>query len=424
MILFTNQYLNIENYIDQSSRPFLLSDCVLDTLNSVYQSIPPGINITFEIDSDSHEVCGNKRELKRLFSSLLLNMVSVSGESGDITISIAIAYIDKQTFVTQSYLKPRQYICITINRSETVSRAAAPGNATLPDKISQRILSVAEMSRIIRNHKGWITQNTTYKNSVCSQIFLPKAGRHQTNSATYFLRKSKLILWITPSEIVIDVGRAMLKRLHYLLLPAYTAKQALTLYKLAACNIQTVILDIDLHDMSALDVYFELKRIRPSLRVIICSDYPIGRSADTLLQAGADGFLRKPWTFSALAKIIRGVSDRRKHERYPAKHVTCIVSAGNTMARGKLLDIGEGGLSLMYYHTLPSSERNIALSLIVENKKRIVNNIPCKIISATPQNRFQRTDNMLHTRLRMQFGPLEPHQERQLSNFFSTNIPN
>jgi DNA-binding NarL/FixJ family response regulator len=57
--------------------------------------------------------------------------------------------------------------------------------------------------------------------------------------------------------------------------------------------------------MSGIDLFTELRRIHPDLRILLMSGYNLhGARADGLLASGAAGFLQKPFRSDDLAAAV------------------------------------------------------------------------------------------------------------------------
>ena len=60
-------------------------------------------------------------------------------------------------------------------------------------------------------------------------------------------------------------------------------------------------------DMPGNKVYDQMKKIKPNLKVILCSGYSIDGPAQEILDAGAQGFIQKPYALKALAAKLNEV---------------------------------------------------------------------------------------------------------------------
>jgi DNA-binding NtrC family response regulator len=74
-------------------------------------------------------------------------------------------------------------------------------------------------------------------------------------------------------------------------------------------EIQLLLTDVVMPKMSGKDLADEMRRIRPGLKVVLCSGY----TGDTVMQQGvldaSAPFLQKPFTLRSLAVTVRAVLD-------------------------------------------------------------------------------------------------------------------
>jgi DNA-binding NarL/FixJ family response regulator len=61
-------------------------------------------------------------------------------------------------------------------------------------------------------------------------------------------------------------------------------------------------LDIKLPDMEGRKVYPLIMEARPDMKVLVCSGYSIHGPAQDILDAGAEGFIQKPFHIAELAE--------------------------------------------------------------------------------------------------------------------------
>ena len=70
-------------------------------------------------------------------------------------------------------------------------------------------------------------------------------------------------------------------------------------------NIDVAILDVVLPDLEGKDIYSLLIQERPNLKVIVYSGYSINGPAQDILDAGAHGFIQKPFSIAELSEKLR-----------------------------------------------------------------------------------------------------------------------
>ena len=82
-------------------------------------------------------------------------------------------------------------------------------------------------------------------------------------------------------------------------------------------QIDLALLDIKLPDMDGGRVYPLIMEARPDLKVIVCSGYSIDGPAQAILDAGAEGFIQKPFLIAPFAKKLKEVLEGKKATTSP-----------------------------------------------------------------------------------------------------------
>ena len=171
---------------------------------------------------------------------------------------------------------------------------------------------MAAVYGIIKNHGGHIQVTSSPDQGTQVTILLPPA----TEEPPLATDQSRLpqssewkptILLIEDEELVLDVNRAILNRLGYQVVEARTGQQAIDLIRQSPQAFDLVFLDIKLPDMDGRAIYPIVRRYRGSAKVIICSGYALDGPTQNLMDSGADGFIPKPFTLSAVSAKLKEV---------------------------------------------------------------------------------------------------------------------
>ena len=115
------------------------------------------------------------------------------------------------------------------------------------------------------------------------------------------------ILVIEDEEPLVEIFRQILERLGYRVLLARTGKEAVELAKTFDGQIDLALLDIKLPDMDGGRVYPLIMESRPDMKTIVCSGYSIHGPAQAILDAGAEGFIQKPFSIAPFAEKLKEV---------------------------------------------------------------------------------------------------------------------
>ena len=112
------------------------------------------------------------------------------------------------------------------------------------------------------------------------------------------------VLIIEDEDMVMDVSRKMLEKLEYHVLEARNGEEASSILRTYNGDIDIVIMDICLPDMMGGVLYPVIKKVRPNMKVIVSSGYNLEGPAREILDAGAQGFIQKPYSLAELSEKV------------------------------------------------------------------------------------------------------------------------
>lgn len=115
------------------------------------------------------------------------------------------------------------------------------------------------------------------------------------------------ILLVDDEDIIWDVVIDMLQELGYTVILAANGRECVEIYRDNPGQIDLVLLDMVMPEMNGRQAYFALKELDPKVKVLLQSGYVAEEDAREVLDAGARGFLRKPYRMTELARRIRDI---------------------------------------------------------------------------------------------------------------------
>ena len=117
------------------------------------------------------------------------------------------------------------------------------------------------------------------------------------------------ILLVDDEDSVRNHGLSRLKRFGYTVLTASSGEEGLDLYTNKKNEIDLVIMDIGMPGMGGSKCLREIKRLDTAAKVVIASGYSSNGLVNDALEAGAAGYIGKPYRFSDLLNKVRSVLD-------------------------------------------------------------------------------------------------------------------
>ncbi|MGD9367259.1 MAG: response regulator [Desulfobacteraceae bacterium] len=290
-----------------------MSEVVQSTLSFVKHTIPDTITVNTMFKTDLPWVKIDTTQIQMVVSSIVSNAVEASEPNGQINIFCKSVVVTGENREKHSNIPPGRYVSfVTADTGmgmdeETIKRIFEPFFTT---KFEGRGLGMAAVYGIIKNHGGHIHVTSQPEEGTEVRIYLPAQEDSDTPLADgkdLPIKGSGTILMVEDEVDIVEINQAWLKRIGYSVIIATTAHEAIEIICHTEVQFDAVLLDLVLPDMDGAAIYPHIREHRPLAKVIICSGYDQDGSTQKLLDAGADGFLHKPFTLIELSKILNQV---------------------------------------------------------------------------------------------------------------------
>jgi two-component system cell cycle sensor histidine kinase/response regulator CckA len=128
---------------------------------------------------------------------------------------------------------------------------------------------------------------------------LPESQRPRRGSGT--------LLVVDDEEVIRTTLRAYLEDLGYTVECAAEGTEALDLFRRRRGAFDLVLLDMVMPGMDGPACFEGLRRIAPEVRVLLASGFSPGEDLQQLERQGALGFVRKPYRYAELSRILAGL---------------------------------------------------------------------------------------------------------------------
>jgi CheY-like chemotaxis protein len=174
-------------------------------------------------------------------------------------------------------------------------------------------LGLASTYGIIKNHSGYIDVYSEKGKGTTFEIYLPASEKEVVKKEKFpeeVLEGTETILFVDDEYVVLEAGQQILKTLGHTVFQVRSGKEAIEVYRKNQNEIDMVILDMIMPEMSGGETYDRLKEINPEIKVLLSSGYSIEGQATDILERGCNGFIQKPYSISVLSKKIREVLDK------------------------------------------------------------------------------------------------------------------
>jgi CheY-like chemotaxis protein len=247
-----------------------------------------------------------------VLSAVVHNAAESMESGGWIRVTIRNEIVGENATIGQD-LVPGPYVCLSIEDNgkgmdeEIRKRVFEPFFTT---KFHGRGLGMPAVYGIIKGHDGYVAVDSEPGKGTHVRIYLPAVETKEKKPEVRErepLKGAGTVLLVEDEALIMDVSRKVLERIGYRVLQARTGKEALRVCGSFREKIDLAILDVVLPDMGGKEIYQSLMNERPGLKVLVCSGYSVDGPAQDILQAGAEGFIQKPFSLLDLNRMLQDI---------------------------------------------------------------------------------------------------------------------
>ena len=273
-----------------------------------------------EITIDCHLAEGlqsvevDSNQIEQVVINLLVNAAQAMPGGGNITITTSQMCIEESEAKVLDIVAG-QYVQLAIADTgkgmdqETMARIFDPFFTT-KDIGHGTGLGLAMVYGIIRNHSGSISVESELNRGTTFTVLLPVSDKKISDDievADEPAKGSERILLVDDEPMILEVGQEILKALGYDAITAGSGEKALEIYTNEMNNIDLIVIDMIMPNMSGGELFDHLVAINPDVKVLLASGYSIEGEAREILNRGCRGFIQKPFSISEFSKKLRKI---------------------------------------------------------------------------------------------------------------------
>ena len=264
-------------------------------------------------------VAADQGQIDQVLMNLYVNAWHAMPGGGTINIQTENVLID-ENYNKMYQVKPGRYVKISVTDTgvgmdKSVQKRIFDPFFTTKEMGTGTGLGLASVYGIIKNHGGFINVCSEEGRGSTFNIYLPATGsegmaqRAEHKGEDKIIRGKETVLFVDDEDMIIEIIEEMLEQLGYKVLIARSGKEAIETYEKNKEQIDMVILDMVMPDISGGDTYDKLKEINPDIKVLLASGYSLDGAATEILDRGCNGFIQKPAKMRELSHKLRGIWD-------------------------------------------------------------------------------------------------------------------
>jgi PAS domain S-box-containing protein len=306
-------------------RPVNLNQEVQDAFRILERTIPRMISIELHLEENLWTVNADPVQMEQALINLGVNAADAMLDGGLLRIATQNVILDNENLTCCPHVQPGRFVLLSV--SDTGCGMAAD----VLDKIFDPFFTTKETGKgtglglasvygIVQEHGGCIRCDSEPGQGSIFRIFLPALADAGVNTPALTgealdappARGSEAVLVVDDEADLRELTVEALQSFGYATFVAEGGQEALDLYAAEMERIDLVLLDLNMPGMSGRNCLRELLRMNPEVKVLVASGYTVDNQAEQIIQAGALGFIAKPYRMGELQARVRAVLDQRK----------------------------------------------------------------------------------------------------------------
>ena len=307
------QILTFSRQPGAGRRPVIVSYLVREALRMIRATIPSTIDIEEDIGAISSVVLAEPTQIHQILINLCTNASHAMEEKGGV-MKVSLTEVEGKNLSFFSPIISDLYIKLSVSDSgygmtaETMERIFDPYFTT--KKFGEGTgLGLSVVHGIVKSYSGEIKVFSDPGKGSRFDIYIPVIEGEEIekseNTMTVPSGKGEKVLVIDDEKVLVDIMEEILKKLNYEVFSFTDSKEAFLFFRDNPDNIDIVVTDQTMPELTGLELAGKIMAIRPDIPVILCTGYSKQVRRIDLKAAGIRELLMKPVVRIEIAEAIR-----------------------------------------------------------------------------------------------------------------------
>jgi len=262
----------------------------------------------------------DRGQVEQILLNLALNAQDAMPSGGVLSITTALVFLDKKySGADGRNLKPGNYAMLEIRDSGGGMQPDVLEHIFEPFFTTKEVghgtgLGLASVYGIVNQHKGAIEVNSEIGRGSSFKVFLPvSAGSlasvnsvQKTDASVY---GTEVVLLVEDNEMVRFFVEHVLRRHGFNVIVAESSEKGLDLLESYPADINLMLTDVIMPEMSGKELYAHAMKFRPKIGVVYMTGYGEDVLSGQGLSGTGDRIITKPFTVAELVSAVRNTLD-------------------------------------------------------------------------------------------------------------------
>lgn len=294
--------------------PVMVGPIAQEVCDLMRGSTPATIEVAYSGAADDVVVMGDPTRLHQLLMNLCTNGVQAMGDGGKLELSVTTEVLELARRVRSGEIPPGEYVRIAVSDTghgiapEVIDRIFEPFFTTKPAGRGTG-LGLALVHSVVSEHKAFIEVASELGRGTTFTAWIPRV--HATEGMIEEKPepapgRGQVILAVDDEVDVLHALEEMLAQLGYEPVGFNDSREALKAASANPRRFDAVVSDEVMPELIGTQLAIELRKLNPTLPIVIASGYGGAGFEARALQAGVNRVLRKPYRMQEIAETLGG----------------------------------------------------------------------------------------------------------------------
>jgi PAS domain S-box-containing protein len=293
--------------------PVIVAPIGQEVVDLVRGSSPQSIDVQFNVKgAEEATVLGDPTRLHQLLMNLCTNAVQAMGEGGTLELTVSVETLAEVRAVRTGEMPAGDYVCVTVKDSghgiapEVIDRIFEPFFTTKPAGRGTG-LGLALVHSVVTEHHGVIEVDSELGRGTTFKVWMPRVQAEEyvdEGLEELTMGHGQVILAVDDEVDVLNALEEMLASLGYEPVGFNSSLEALDAVRQNPRRFDAVVSDEVMPEMTGTQMALELRKLNPTLPIVIASGYGGAGFETRALSAGVNRVLKKPYRMSDIADSL------------------------------------------------------------------------------------------------------------------------
>jgi PAS domain S-box-containing protein len=309
-----NQILSYSRAEGASKLPVIVAPVAQEACDLVRGSSPKAIEVSFTATAGEASVLGDPTRLHQLLMNLCTNAIHAMDDGGKLDVRVEVERLAAARKVRSGELPPGDYVRITVSDTghgiapEVIDRIFEPFFTTKPAGRGTG-LGLALVHSVVTEHQGFIDVVSELGRGTTFTVWMPQAegaAGGQAQEPELPMGQGQAVLVVDDEPEVLAALEEMLASLGYEPVGFRDSREALEAARAEPRRFEAVVSDEVMPQLTGTQLAVELRKLNPTLPILIASGYGGAGFETRALSAGVNRVIKKPYRMAQIAEILDG----------------------------------------------------------------------------------------------------------------------